>query len=98
MSTDKEPSWKKHTTFDSDEFVENVLSPDGCAFSGHVKQLAKDFKTLKNRFINLWVWEEAGREWDALPEEEKEKQRQRAKVAEEELRKVWDQGEDQDAN
>jgi hypothetical protein len=45
---------------------------------------------MKNRFLNMCVWQDAGEAYDALPEEEKWRRKQYAKQAEEELRKIWD--------
>jgi hypothetical protein len=52
----EEPWWKKHVTFQwSDPLVEEILGDDWeeMISPGEARELAKDFKTLKQKFKNL---------------------------------------------
>ena len=83
--------WQKYVKCESDDIADNIIAnSDTFVFSEHIVKLAKDFKAMKNRFLNMCVWQDAGEAYDALPEEEKWRRKQDAKQAEEEHRKIWD--------
>lgn len=91
MSDKGQPWWKKHTIFKSDKIVKMIEdSPEKFMISRtEILQLVLDFKSLKNKFINLCYYREAQEEWDALPEHLKEQQRTEHKKIEEELRRIF---------
>lgn len=84
--------WKKHTRFKSDPIIEMVeASPEKFMISRtEILQLVLDFKSLKNKFTNLCIMQDAADEWDALPDEEKERQRAEMDEITKELKKLFD--------
>lgn len=88
----KQPWWKKHTLFKSDKIVKMLEdSPEGFMISRtEILQLALDFKTLKNKFINLCYMQDAQEEWNALPENVKAEQQEQYKKIEEQLKNIFE--------
>ena len=89
--TKKKEWWHRHTEFESDALLAQILESDGnlSISPKELNQLAKDFKKLKNGYINLGIWIEAGEQHDALPEEEKARRRKEAEEIGKELKKWW---------
>jgi len=91
LTMSKQPWWKKHTIFESDRIIKMIEdSPEKFMISRtEILQLALDFKSLKNKFINMCHWQNAQEEWEALPDNLKEEQKEQHKKIEEELRRIF---------
>ena len=90
--TERSKWWKKHIEFKSDNIVKMVEdSPEQFLISRtEILQLVLDFKTLKNRFVNLCLWQQAQDEWIDLPQEEKDRQRKEYEETERMIREMFD--------
>ena len=77
MTEKKSEPWdwaRKHTQLKSDPIIKMVNdSPEKFMISRtEIIQLVLDLQTMKNRFLNMAIWQSVTDEWIDKPEEEKQ--------------------------
>ena len=95
MTEKKKQPWdwaEKHTKLKSDPIIKMVNdSPEKFMISRtEIIQLVLDLQTMKNRFINMAIWQSVTDEWIDKPEEERQAERDEMKAIEEQIMQMFD--------
>ena len=95
MTEKKSEPWdwaRKHTQLKSDPIIKMVNdSPEKFMISRtEIIQLVLDLQTMKNRFLNMAIWQSVTDEWIDKPEEEKQAERAEMKAIEDQIKRMFD--------